>query len=168
MEVAVPTRVCVKGICLRNKGYEDFLDWVSRPRNIYIGRFNRHVKGTVKSKWHNPFPLGDLNLKDCLLLFTYVTRSNYALMDSIIELDGKHLRCFCRLLSEHSYWYAYTEPTCHGSILINLFQDWYNIPDIVPEGGKVMLRGSPQNWVQKNREKWVQKNEMKNKNYSPS
>ena len=161
MEVVVPKRVCVKRISLINNGYVDFMDWVSQPRNIYIGQFSRHVRGTVQSKWHNPFPLKDLNLEDSLLLFSYITRSDSTLMDSIIELDGKHLGCFCRLPSDYSCRYTYKGPTCHGNIIINIFRERYNIPDLVPEGGTVLIRGAPQDWVLKNREQWVEKNEIR-------
>jgi hypothetical protein len=82
------------------------------PYDIYIGR---------PSKWGNPY--SHLEDKDTLAEFKVNTRKeaiesyekwirqNKELMDSLYELDGKVLGCWCKPLS------------CHGDVLIKLLKE---------------------------------------------
>lgn len=68
--------------------------------DIYIGR---------PSKWGNPFIIGrDGSRKEVLEKYRQHILSNKKLLDSLYELEGKILGCWCKPLP------------CHGDILIEL------------------------------------------------
>lgn len=91
--------VCVKVKYLRQRGFQDFSQWLADPNNLYVGRHGRifidkkifHYSG---SKWANPFPLKKYSLSRSLKLFEeHLTTSG--LVNDLHELRGKHLGCFC-------------------------------------------------------------------------
>ena len=90
-------------------GYKDFEEWSKNPNNLYIGRnMNYYVKGTHASKWANPFPVKNHGLEKSLELYEKYICSSYELMNSLPELKGKNLGCWCH------------PEKCHGDILMNL------------------------------------------------
>ncbi len=70
--------------------------------DIYIGR---------PSKWGNPFVVGkDGTRKEVIEKYKKYILSNKKLIDSLDELDGKVLGCWCKPKS------------CHGDVLIELIE----------------------------------------------
>ena len=80
-----------------------------------------YVKGATKSKWHNPFTVKKHGEAQCLAMYKQHIMSNKDLMDSLRELDGKTLACWC------CNWSQKTDPdakrVCHGMILIDLIRE---------------------------------------------
>lgn len=67
---------------------------------VYIGR---------GSKWGNPFKIGiDGNRSQVISLYEEWLKTQETLLDSIDELDGKTLVCFCK------------PKQCHGDILLKV------------------------------------------------
>jgi hypothetical protein len=104
----------VKKAELKKQGFNSLEDWLnSSPNHIYIGRNMTHyVKGAIGSKWANPFKV-DINGRDdaCDKYESYV-RTNHLLANSIHELDGKILGCWCH------------PEKCHGHILMKLVKEY--------------------------------------------
>lgn len=74
---------------MREDGYE-----------VYIGR---------PSKWGNPFVIGkDGSREEVMAKYREYILTRKDLLDSLHELEGKRLGCFCAPLS------------CHGDVLIEL------------------------------------------------
>ena len=74
-----------------------------KPYDIYIGR---------PSKWGNPFVIGvDGSRKECIEKYRNWIMTQRELLDSLHELDGKILGCWCG-----------EQKPCHGHILIELLQ----------------------------------------------
>lgn len=68
--------------------------------DIYIGR---------GSKWGNPFVIGkDGSREDVIMKYKGWLSGNKELMESLHELKGKTLGCFCK------------PKACHGDILVQL------------------------------------------------
>lgn len=104
-----PTKVVnIKKAELQKIGYENLERWLENGNHLYIGRSNGWVAGARKSKWHNPFSVKSHGLETCLELYEEHIRSNPELMDSLEELRGKTLGCWCKPSS------------CHGDILVKL------------------------------------------------
>lgn len=97
---------------LNKLGYRDFEEWAtSNVNHLYIGRnMNYYVRGTYKSKWHNPFSVKKYGLQKSLELFEEYISKNIDLMNNLHELDGKILGCWCK------------PEQCHGDILIKLWR----------------------------------------------
>lgn len=93
---------------LRKLGYKNLEEWLSNKDNIYIGRNVRYVNGATQSKWANPFPVKQYTRDGCLTKYREYILSNKELMDSLSELKGKNLGCWCQ------------PEKCHGDILIEL------------------------------------------------
>lgn len=93
--------------------FRDLEDWLkSNDDHIYIGRDQtRFIKGATGSKWANPFPVKKYGRDRCLELYRDYIKSNPELMNSLGELEGKILGCWCA-----------PEP-CHGDILIELLEE---------------------------------------------
>jgi hypothetical protein len=70
-----------------------------------------YVPGANKSKWYNPFSVKKYGREECLKKYEEYIRANKDLFDSINELKGKKLGCWC-----------YPEK-CHGDILVKLFKE---------------------------------------------
>ena len=81
---------------------------------IYIGR-NINMGGwkLPKSKWANPYSVNQYGRDRALKLYNYYIVSTPFLYDSISELNGKILACWC-----------FPEP-CHGDILVELYKKIY-------------------------------------------
>lgn len=73
------------------------------PYDVYIGR---------PSKWGNPFLIGKHGTRSRVIerYRSYILKQSN-LMDSLTELKGKTLGCYCKPKS------------CHGDILIELVQN---------------------------------------------
>lgn len=97
---------------LKKNNYKDFNDWNSNPDHVYIGRnMSFYVPGTNKSKWHNPFSAKKYGREKCLEMYKEYILNTPELLNSLDELKGKILGCWC-----------YPEK-CHGDILIEIIND---------------------------------------------
>lgn len=104
--------VNVKKKFLQQNGFKDFEDWASDKNNIYIGRnMNFYVPGTNASKWANPFTVKKYGVEQCTEMYKNYILTNKELMDSLDELRGKTLGCWCH------------PDKCHGDILIQLMKE---------------------------------------------
>jgi hypothetical protein len=104
-----------KLVRIRRKGGKVIVDC-----DVYIGR--RMTMGgwnLLESKWANPFPLKKLSLEESLCLYEQHILSSPELIDSLNELTGKTLGCWCK------------PKRCHGDVLIELWkmfiseEDWF-------------------------------------------
>jgi hypothetical protein len=95
---------------MRKLGYDDLEDWLRDPNHVYIGRdMTWCVKGAVGSKWHNPFTPKEYDSKELRLkLYEEYILNNKELINSLHELRGKDLACWCK------------PEGCHGDILLRL------------------------------------------------
>jgi len=90
------------------------------PFDIYIGRHPDHNKG----KWGNPFSHkeGSLALfktstrKEAIDRYEQYLLSNQELMDSLHELQGKTLGCWCKTKLSNDMS-SKKDKSCHGDIL---------------------------------------------------
>ena len=81
-------------------------NWIKEPNNIYIGR---RTKGIKASKWKNPFKINYCNSrKKAVRLFEKYIKRKRNLVNSISELKGKVLGCWC------------APKLCHAQILHHL------------------------------------------------
>ena len=108
-----PKVVCIKKAELNKRGIDNFADWQSKKKSIYIGRnMSFYIKGAVGSKWSNPFTVKKYGRRKCLKLYKqYIEKSD--LYYQLHELSGKELGCFC-LENED----------CHGKMLIELMKEF--------------------------------------------
>jgi hypothetical protein len=101
-------------VCLSGKK----LTWGQSPNDLYIGRqWSMGGWKLDKSKWHNPFKLSayDGDISTVLKLYENYIEENESLIQSLSELKGKNLGCFCKKKgSEH----------CHGDILLKLYKKY--------------------------------------------
>lgn len=104
---------------LKKRGYSDLEHWVKDASHVYIGRnLEFYVKGAVKSKWSNPYPVKKHGLTKCLALYKkrIVTgidekgRPN-SLRADLGGLIGKELGCWCH------------PSACHGDVLVELLKE---------------------------------------------
>lgn len=104
------TVINIRKAALKKLGYRDLLHWLENPDHVYIGRnMEFYVPGAKKSKWCNPFSVTRYGLDECLRLYrTYITQ-NDELMQSLHELKGKTLGCWC-------------DDKCHGHVLVELIK----------------------------------------------
>ena len=80
-----------------------------RPKyDIYIGRDVKYGLYIPGSKWQNPFSVSEYGREKCLELYEKYIITNPKLMNSLPELKGKILGCWCK------------PEKCHGDILIKL------------------------------------------------
>lgn len=81
------------------------------PYDVYIGRENRAV-GLLQSKWANPFRTGIDGTRDQVIeKYRQWILTQPELMDSLNELEGKTLGCWCD-----------STQNCHGRVLIDLLK----------------------------------------------
>ena len=108
------TLVNLKKKELNKMGYRDFEEWQNAsPDHVYIGRnMSLYVKGAFGSKWGNPFKKGRVDY--ILERYAQHVRDDPALYNSLMELDGKVLGCWC------------TPEPCHGNVLIRLVNEVKN------------------------------------------
>lgn len=95
---------------LNKRNINNFEEWESREKNVYIGRNVRYVKGIKKSKWSNPYNIKIHGVEKCLKLYEEYIR-NSKLYNEIKELEGKELGCWCK------------PEKCHGDILVKLLNE---------------------------------------------
>ena len=101
--------VNIKKKYLNENGYADFEEWNKHANHIYIGRnMNFYVKGTIGSKWKNPFSVKKYGREKSLQLYEEYIKNNEELCSQLHELEGKVLGCWCH------------PDRCHGNILIEL------------------------------------------------
>ena len=106
------TIVSVKKKELNKRGIKDFEEWNSRDNTLYIGRnMSFYVPGTNKSKWCNPFSVKKYGRDGCLKLYREYIIGDDELFNSLSELKGKELGCWCK------------PDTCHGDVLIELIKN---------------------------------------------
>ena len=67
--------------------------------DVYIGR---------PSKWGNPFPIGDSTRDEVISRYREYVLSRPELLESLHELKGKVLGCWCK------------PKPCHGDVLVEL------------------------------------------------
>ena len=101
-------RKCIKSSYKRGH----FAEWLKQMKKdrakIYIGR-RMVYQNMEQSKWHNPFSVKKYGIKKSLQLYKEHVLHNKELLDSLPELNGKTLYCWC---DEGS--------PCHADILIEL------------------------------------------------
>lgn len=110
VNVKIPKIISVRKENLNKLGYENFEEWISNSKHLYIGRYNHHIEGTFQSKWHNPFSLIKYGRTKCIKEYEEYILSNEELLNDLYELNGKILGCWCK------------PESCHGDILIKLFK----------------------------------------------
>lgn len=109
--------VCVKQKSLNYQGYKDLKDWLTNPDHVYIGRDMTHyVPGAVGSKWQNPFHVKDYERDKCIDMYKEYIQTDTkkydgkTLMESLEELRGKTLGCWCK------------PDSCHGDVIVGLLK----------------------------------------------
>src|SRR5579862_7880282 len=77
------------------------------PELLYIGRQQYQGKWSLpKSKWANPYQLKKYSREESLKLYRDYLLNNQELLNSLSELQGKVLCCWC-----------FGKGKCHGDIL---------------------------------------------------
>lgn len=87
------------------------------PYDVYIGR---------PSKWGNPFLIGrDGTREEVVAKYREWIVTQEDLLKDIGELHNKVLGCWC------------SPESCHGDVLLELVEDWYNRTECwdIPGGG---------------------------------
>ena len=113
----LPKVVNVKVKHLRPQ-YQNLQEWLdASPDHIYIGRnLTAYVKGAVGSKWKNPFTIKKTGTaKEACKKYRDYVLATPALRNSLDELEGKTLGCWC--VPDHE---------CHGEVLKQLFFEHKN------------------------------------------
>lgn len=78
---------------------------------VYIGRKNV-TWNLPLSKWHNPFVCSDESLRAMVIIaYEDYIRKTPELWNSLEELEGKTLACWCK------------PKACHGDVLIKLLNE---------------------------------------------
>lgn len=131
--------VSIKKKYLLEDNYSSLLEWLDDPSHIYIGRnMTFYVPGANKSKWHNPFKVAKpgktykntsgLNkrytLDESLVMYKEYVLNNKELMDSIEELRGKTLGCWCK------------PNRCHGDVLVEILDELDKTDNLGGLGGR--------------------------------
>ena len=116
----IPKTECIAVAELRKiYGKEiDLEKWMEMEKNLYTGRkgrifINKEIFHYLGSKWANPYKVPEYKLEDSLRLYEEYVRSRPDLIESLKELEGKTLGCFCKQ----------TEP-CHAKVLVKLFKEF--------------------------------------------
>ena len=106
------TVVSIKKAVLNERGISNFEEWNQSENHVYIGRnMSFYVPGTYKSKWSNPFTVKKYGRDKVLELYEDYIRSNPGLYNSLEELRGKELGCWCK------------PESCHGDVLVKLLEE---------------------------------------------
>ena len=104
------TLICIKKKNLIKLGYRDLQHWLEDNNHVYIGRHNCYV-GAPSSKWRNPYSAKKYGRDKCIQMYEKYIRASDELMNSIEELRGKTLGCWC------------TPNACHGDILLKILKE---------------------------------------------
>ena len=116
-------------------GYETFVDWIDDVQNnVYIGpNAARYCQRPMpESKGVMPMAVYDYvgaqqkewMMKGLLDIYEKYVRHNAYLMNSLPELKGKKLGCWC-----------HPNP-CHGDVLVKLYQENCEKPQVLGEKKK--------------------------------
>ena len=110
---------------LRNRqrdGFKTFSQWYDHNDNLYIGRnAGKYAQRSVQdSKWVNPFLCVDFEVAkkewagaELVRSYEKYVRDNNELMNSLHELGGKNLGCWCK------------PGVCHGDVLVKLYNEMH-------------------------------------------
>ena len=113
----------VKNVCKsarEEEDYKSFGQWYDGENNIYIGsNASKYAqRGAKDSKWANQFTCLDWRvskeewlLEDLVKCYENYVRKNPMLMNSLHELEGKQLGCWCK------------PGPCHGDVLVQLYNE---------------------------------------------
>ena len=113
----------MKNICKSAReaeGYNSFCAWFDDEKNVYIGRNGGKYtqRGVQESKWANPFICCDREvgksewvIEQLVNCYEMYVRKNMILMNSLHELEGKQLGCWCK------------PGVCHGDVLVKLYNE---------------------------------------------
>lgn len=94
---------------LQKRGYRDLMHWLEDTNNVYIGRnMTFYVHGAKKSKFANPFSAKKYGRQGCIDKYREWIQEQPELMNSLEELRGKTLGCWCK------------PEACHGDVLLDL------------------------------------------------
>jgi 23S rRNA U2552 (ribose-2'-O)-methylase RlmE/FtsJ len=121
------TVVCVKVENIRKTGINDLQEWMSNPKNVYIGKknvvfINKERFPKIDSIWANPYTIDKpdpfikgskdlLTREDVLKKYrVYIKEKIYNKELDLSTLRGKTLGCWCK-----------PQP-CHGDILVELLE----------------------------------------------
>ncbi len=108
------TVVNIKKEELKKRGISNLEEWNAKNNTLYIGRHNVYVKGAIASKWQNPFSVKKYGRDKCLEMYEEYIKSKPEFYNSLEELEGKELGCWCK------------PESCHGDILIRLLEEKKN------------------------------------------
>jgi len=126
--IILPTYINTKNPTIISlKGQRDILGpslEKATDKYLYIGR-NCNMGGWAlpKSKWANPFTTKQYPIEEVILKYKQHILGNKELFNSLKELEGKILCCWCKPSS------------CHGDILIELFEEHVSLSN-----NKVILK----------------------------
>ena len=121
IQKSIPVVKNVKKFFRECEGYASFKEWFNTENNIYIGRnAAKYTKKDVpESKWVNPYlvsqwkgPSEEWILEDIMKTYENYVRNTPLLMESLHELKGKELGCWCK------------PKQCHGDILVKLYKEF--------------------------------------------
>lgn len=85
------------------------------PYDVYIGR-GRCPQTGKRSKWLNPFPIDENHSReDVVKMYKEWVQEQYHLMQSLHELKGKTLGCWCKQEPDN-------DTPCHGDVLKELVE----------------------------------------------
>ena len=86
-------------------------EWFTNPENLYIGQANR-THGVKASKWMNPWTIEDCGSREeCLQRYEEYVRNDQLKMESIDEIEGKQLGCYC------------APRDCHANVLLKILSE---------------------------------------------
>jgi hypothetical protein len=114
---------CIKIDNLRKHGYTDLRDWMSKDNNVYVGRRGRvfitqpdkskEIFVYSGSKFANIYKIDkDGTVEEVCKKYRDYILNTPELLNSLIELKGKNLGCFCNQDNE-----------CHAKILKSLIDE---------------------------------------------
>lgn len=101
--------------CLKGQIHQYGPSLEQAPLNmVYIGR-NLNMGGwkLPKNKWHNPFTVKQYSRDEALRKYKDHVLSTPELLNSLHELGGKVLACWCPSKEE-----------CHGGVLVDLYNQY--------------------------------------------
>jgi hypothetical protein len=94
--------------------------------SVYIGRACYRGGWEIpQSKWKNPFTLRNSDsIDDVCLKYYYHVKESSNLINSIEELRGQTLGCWCDIVeTDRSIDERINEPKCHGEVLMRLLYE---------------------------------------------
>jgi hypothetical protein len=113
--VTLPARVAGQGSDANSSRWpENWNNPMSKPKVPVV--VNKHYQGMTLyigrgSKWGNPFVIGkDGTREEVIAKYRQHLADSPELMDSLHELDGHWLGCFCK------------PKACHGDVLVEAFK----------------------------------------------